>query len=82
MKRYLYDQILKDLKRKMVFITGSRQVGKTYLSKQIAQEFSKSQYLNFDNMNERKIINEMTWSKNIDLLILDEIHKKRIGNYF
>ncbi|MCB0749921.1 MAG: ATP-binding protein [Ignavibacteriae bacterium] len=76
MKRYLYDQILKDLERKMVFITGPRQVGKTYLSKQIAQEFSKSQYLNFDNMNERKIINEMTWKKNIDLLILDEIHKK------
>jgi len=33
MKRYLFEQILKGLQRKMVFITGPRQVGKTYLSK-------------------------------------------------
>ncbi len=82
MKRYLFEQILKDLSRKMVFITGPRQVGKTYLSKQIAQEFSKSQYLNFDNIEDRRIINEMIWSKNIDLLILDEIHKKKDWKIF
>ncbi len=29
MKRYLYSQILSDLQKKMVFITGPRQVGKT-----------------------------------------------------
>lgn len=82
MKRYLFEQILKDLEKKMVFITGPRQVGKTYLSKQIAQNFPESEYLNFDNISDRKIINEMTWRKNIDLLILDEIHKKKDWKLF
>lgn len=77
MKRYLYDQILRDLAKKMVFVTGPRQVGKTYLSKQIMSEFSNPQYLNYDNINDRKIINEMTWLKNADLLVFDEIHKKK-----
>jgi predicted AAA+ superfamily ATPase len=66
----------------MVFITGPRQVGKTFLSKQISKEFSKSQYLNFDNVTDRQIINKMTWTKNLDLLILDEIHKKKDWKLF
>jgi len=82
MKRYLFDQILKDLSKKMVFITGPRQVGKTFLSKQISKEFFKVQYLNFDNVIDREIINEMTWRKNTDLLILDEIHKKKNWKLF
>ena len=82
MKRYLFTQILKDLKRKMVFITGPRQVGKTYLSKQIAEKFSKTQYLNYDILDDRRIINEMQWRKNLDLLIFDEIHKKKNWKLF
>ncbi len=82
MKRYLFTQILKDLKRKMVFITGPRQVGKTYLSKQIAEKFSKTQYLNYDILEDRRIINEMQWRKNLDLLIFDEIHKKKNWKLF
>jgi len=31
-KRYLQSQILKDLQRKMVFVAGPRQVGKTTLA--------------------------------------------------
>ncbi len=77
MKRYLYKQILKDLERKMVFITGPRQVGKTFLSKQILNEFEKSQYLNFDNIIDRKIITEMSWQLNSNLLVFDEIHKMK-----
>ena len=48
----------------MVFITGARQVGKTYLSKQIAKEFESTQYLNFDAIDDRRIINEMKWKRN------------------
>lgn len=33
-KRYLSSQIAKDLKQKMVFVGGPRQVGKTTLAKQ------------------------------------------------
>jgi len=36
---------LKDLKKKMVFLTGPRQVGKTWLAKDIATHFPKSVYL-------------------------------------
>lgn len=77
MQRYLFDQILKDLAKKMVFITGPRQVGKTYLSKQIMTQYNKPQYLNFDNFTDRKIIMEQTWLQNSDLLVFDEIHKMK-----
>jgi len=82
MKRYLYDQILEDLKKKIVFVTGPRQVGKTFLAKQIMQNFSHPQYLNFDNINDFKIIKDSGWALNTDLLIFDEIHKmKNWKNY-
>ena len=82
MKRYLYSQILSDLSKKMVFITGPRQVGKTFLAKQIAKEFDNPQYLNFDNIHDRRIINNMTWRYDTDLLIFDEIHKKKDWKIF
>jgi hypothetical protein len=77
MKRYLYDQIIKDLKKKMVFITGPRQVGKTYLSKEIMREFKNPQYLNHDNETDRKIIQKRSWRLDTDLLVFDEIHKMK-----
>lgn len=82
MKRYLYNYILEDLKKKMVFISGPRQVGKTFLAKQLMQEFEKPQYLNYDNINDLKIIKKMSWAQNSDLLVFDEIHKmKNWKNY-
>ncbi len=76
MKRYLEEQIAKDLKRKMVLLTGPRQVGKTYMSKQIAQKyFNNFCYLNFDNPIDADVIIGQKWPRSIDLLILDEIHK-------
>ncbi len=38
MKRYADDLIQKDLAKKMVFVTGARQVGKTTLSKLLLDE--------------------------------------------
>src|SRR4030042_865524 len=76
MKRYLYDSIKKDLKKKMVILTGPRQVGKTWLAKALMPEFNSPQYLNFDNMADAQIINKQSWPHQSDLLILDEIHKK------
>jgi predicted AAA+ superfamily ATPase len=55
MKRYLDDHVQADLARKMVFLTGPRQVGKTTLSRQlIAQQ--GGQYLNYDVPSDRSLI--------------------------
>ena len=46
MKRYLEPHIRQDLAKKMVFIGGPRQVGKTTMAKNIAQDYANPTYLN------------------------------------
>lgn len=75
MKRIQQDLILKDLKKKMVFITGPRQVGKTSLALSIAEQYERPVYLNYDNFSHREIIEKSAWLPEADLLILDELHK-------
>ncbi|MBL8820900.1 MAG: AAA family ATPase [Planctomyces sp.] len=48
MKRYPDDLVATDLNRKMVLVTGPRQVGKTTLCRHIMERFQPSQYLNWD----------------------------------
>ena len=67
--------ILKDLEKKMVLIVGPRQAGKTWLAKEVAQEFANSVYLNYDQILDRTIITAQSWLPSTDLLILDELHK-------
>ncbi len=79
-QRHLHQQIADDLKRKMVFLGGPRQVGKTTLSQSF---FSKSDtgYLNWDIPKHRDLIlsSELPDTK---LIIFDEIHKyKKWRNY-
>jgi predicted AAA+ superfamily ATPase len=82
MKRYLYNPIKKDLVKKMVVLTGPRQVGKTWLAKELMKEFKNAQYLNYDNLDDARIIRNQTWSIDADLLILDEIHKMKDWKQF
>ena len=75
LKRNIYKKILSDMQKKMVFIVGPRQVGKTWLSKQILKEYKNPIYLNYDNNDHREIIKKQAWLPNVDLIVFDEIHK-------
>jgi hypothetical protein len=75
-ERYLSPNIFKDLKEKMVFIGGPRQVGKTTLAHHlIGQNFSQVAYFNWDFGPDRKKILNMEFSPETELLVFDEIHK-------
>jgi uncharacterized protein len=74
MKRYLGDRVQADLARKMVFLTGPRQVGKTTLSRQLVAQRG-GQYLNYDVPADRAMIVHQRWSPQAPLLVLDEVHK-------
>ena len=74
MNRYPEKYIRKDLKEKIVFLSGPRQVGKTTLSKQLISPFV---YLNFDSQNDRRIIKAEEWSRDTQLIIFDELHKMK-----
>src|SRR5208337_1888320 len=69
------EQIFKDLTGKIVFITGPRQVGKTWLALDIAREFKYPVYLNYDRFEDRRIIENEGWLGSTDFIILDELHK-------
>lgn len=71
--RYLHENIESWLKKRMVFIGGPRQVGKTYLSKQFIS--NSEAYLNWDSNADREMIRKGQLPINQNLLILDEIHK-------
>jgi hypothetical protein len=72
--RYLTNQVKKDLARKMVFVAGPRQVGKTTLARRIIP--SEKNYLNWDvpEHRERILRRELPPGGTV---IFDEIHKYR-----
>lgn len=74
-KRYLTQQIEKDLKKKMVFLGGPRQVGKTTLSQHIMGK-DMTGYLNWDNAEHRERILKQELPPST-LWVFDEIHKYR-----
>jgi len=54
MSRYLRKFIEKDLEKKMVFIGGPRQVGKTILrTSLLVGKYKNGEYFNVDNDNDR-----------------------------
>ncbi|MFA5995243.1 MAG: ATP-binding protein [Patescibacteria group bacterium] len=75
MKRSQQDKIMQDLQKKMVFLVGPRQSGKTWLAKEIAKFYHQAVYLNYDRKADREIIQKEAWLESTDLLILDELHK-------
>lgn len=81
--RYLTEYVIKDLKEKMVFVAGPRQVGKTYLAQYLGKKYFRPYtYLNWDYQPDRKKIISFQLPSNTELLIFDELHKyKNWKNY-
>jgi uncharacterized protein len=77
MKRYLENHIQSDLPKKMVFVGGPRQVGKTTMAKNIAPHFATADYLNWDNRDHKKNILGNVFASEAKLVVYDEIHKYR-----
>jgi len=72
--RYLEPQLLADLERKMVFVAGPRQVGKTTLARSLPG--AEAGYLNWDIAEHRERILRRELPAN-PLWVFDEIHKWR-----
>ncbi len=72
--RYLSDQIAADLAKKMVFMGGPRQVGKTTLAKQFLLDNHENGYLNWDIPERRAAILKRELP-DTSLWVFDEIHE-------
>jgi hypothetical protein len=72
MKRSLERYIREDLDKKIVLLTGPRQVGKTTLAKMLTPNYD---YFNYDNPEHRLALLERSWDRGKNLVIFDELHK-------
>ena len=76
-QRYLKSSIEEDLKTRMAFIGGPRQVGKATFALGFLKppEFSHPAYLNWDDIQTRSSLMKGELPPNQPLIVLDEIHK-------
>ncbi|WP_415061164.1 ATP-binding protein [Bdellovibrio sp.] len=75
--RQLTPYIKKDLQKKMVFLGGPRQCGKTTLAKSLLVNSFNGVYLNWDRLSDRKKILTGQWTDQEELLVFDEVHKHK-----
>ncbi|MDP2157741.1 MAG: AAA family ATPase, partial [Nitrospirota bacterium] len=75
MKRSIEDTLKIDLDKKLVLLSGPRQVGKTTLSRALYPD--TAEYFNMDNVEHRLLIQKQAWRRDCDLVIFDELHKIR-----
>jgi hypothetical protein len=78
-KRYIENYIKEDLNKKMVFVSGPRQCGKTTLAKNIIKEENQNltfkKYMTWDSGEDRENIIRERFPAGSGILVLDEIHK-------
>ena len=77
MQRLIEPLIERDLDRKMVFLSGPRQAGKTTLAKAIAARRPGAQVFNWDVLADRRVMLGQSWSPGAPLLVFDELHKMK-----
>jgi predicted AAA+ superfamily ATPase len=75
MDRALTPFIQADLARKMVFVSGPRQAGKTTLALGLASASPNAQVLNWDVAADRRVMLDQSWSPAAQLVVFDELHK-------
>jgi predicted AAA+ superfamily ATPase len=74
--RYITAHIYDDLKKKMVFVGGPRQVGKTTMAQAILDASTQGgRYFNWDYDEDRRDILHKRWHDRDRLLVFDELHK-------
>ena len=73
MQRSLEPFLKKDLNKKIILLSGPRQVGKTTLAKSFYPE--NTEYFNVDRDEHRLLIRDKSWRRDCDLVIFDEFHK-------
>ena len=86
MERYLKYNVIDDLEKKMVFLAGPRQCGKTTFAQGLLAERSTNphsqHYFNWDDDFDRKSLLEQKFPLEKSMLVFDEIHKfKRWKNW-
>lgn len=74
MERYLKKEIYLALEKKIVFLSGPRQTGKTTLAKSLFQNID---YLNYDDELHRERLLKRRWRRDVDCVIFDELHKMK-----
>lgn len=79
LQRYIEKYVLEDMRKKMVFIGGPRQVGKTTFARTLKN--AKQGYLNYDIPEDREIILENRLPGN-SIWVFDELHKYRKWRQF
>jgi len=73
--RYLESAVKNDLKEKMVFVGGPRQVGKSSLAVRIAESYSAHESFTWDDAQDRKTVRENRYAPESRCLVFDELHK-------
>ena len=75
MQRYVEQTVFKDIKKKLVILTGPRLIGKTYMSRQLMSHYKNPLYLHWDIPEHRLRLQKQDWYDLHDFVVMDEIHK-------
>ena len=75
--RYLEKYLRKDLKEKILILTGPRQSGKTMLSKNLYASSVDYDYFNYFDVKDRFTLEKKEWNRDCKYLVFDELHIKK-----